>query len=54
MRDPLRLTMYIFYVDNDVNNGNRDLCHSSTETSLNLFEQHFHTGPGHCEYIFGR
>jgi hypothetical protein len=45
--------MYIFYVDDGVNSGNRRLRQSSTETSLHLLEQHFHTGPSDCEYIFG-
>ncbi|KAF8330513.1 hypothetical protein F5887DRAFT_1000294, partial [Amanita rubescens] len=46
--------MYIFYVDDGVNSGNRRLCQGSTETSLDLLEQHFHASPSDCEYIFGR
>ena len=49
----LRLKTYIFHVDDGVNSGNGCLCQSSTETSLDLPEQHFHTGPSDYEYIFG-
>ena len=45
--------MYVFYVDDGVNSGNGRLCQSSAETSLDLLEQHFHTGPSDCENVFG-
>jgi hypothetical protein len=49
----MRLTTYIFYVNECVNSGNRRLCQGSTQTSLDLLEQHFHTIPGNYEYVFG-
>ena len=54
MYGALRLTrkMYIFYVNDGVDSGNGRLCQSSRETSLDLLEQHFHTGPSYFEYIF--
>ena len=37
--------MYMFYLNEGIDSGNRGLCQSSIEASLDLLEQHFHTGP---------